>query len=34
MKTTLKTVYRDKYRPVESLLVTNVALEAKKVAHP
>jgi len=32
-KTTLKSVYMDMYRPVGTLLVSNVAREAKRVTH-
>ncbi len=34
MKTTLKSVYMDIYWPGDTLLVSNVAREAKRVAHP
>ncbi len=33
-KTTLKSVYMDMYWPMDAKLVSNVPLEAKRVAHP
>ena len=34
IKTTLKSVYMDMYSTANTLLVTYVAREAKRVAHP
>ncbi len=33
-KKALKSVYMDLYRPLDVLLVSNVARKAKRVAHP